>query len=153
MALYVPASRRRIHAVVIGVVALVVGLVAGLLVGRASVTTTSERITHVRHEADDLATRVQALTIEYEQAFTGQGDTVQGGVLDALNGIDRDAAAAIGDAPWLTAANRAAVTEALQQLRTSAEAKVDPQTFADQTNAVAVVIHQQLGEEGQTSSS
>jgi hypothetical protein len=34
---------------------------------------------------------VQALTIEYDQALAGQGDTVQGGVLDALAAIDRDA--------------------------------------------------------------
>ena len=78
---------------------------------------------------------------------------MQGGVLDALAGIDRDAAAAIADAPWLTAANRAAVMEALQQLRSSAQAKVDPQTFADQTNTAAAVIHAQLGDEGQAPSS
>jgi hypothetical protein len=149
MAIYVPVSRRRLRAVAIGVVALAVGLLVGVLAGRASITTTGERISRVRTEANDLATRVQALTIEYEQAYRGQGDTVQGGVLDALAGIDRDAAAAIADAPWLTAANRAAVTQALQQLRSSAQAKVDPQAFADETNTVAAVIHAQLGDEGQ----
>jgi hypothetical protein len=148
MALYVSPSRRRVRLVAVAVVALLVGLGAGLFVGRASVTTTGERIAEVRTQATDLATRVQALTIEYEQALAGQGDTLQGGVLDALAGIDRDAAKAIATASWLTAANRAAVQGALQQVRAAADAKVDAQTFADQTAAAATVIHQQLGEEG-----
>jgi hypothetical protein len=148
MALYIPPSRRRLHAVLIGAATLVVGLIVGLLIGRASITTTGEQIRRVRTEAAELATRVQALTIEYDQALNGTGDTVQGGVLDALTGIDRDAAKAIADAPWLTSANRTAIRHVLQQVRTAAEAKVDAQTFADQTTAAAATIHAQLGDEG-----
>ena len=77
------------------------GVVGGLLIGRATVTTTAERIDHVRAAGEDLATRVEALTIEYEQAVAGQGDTITGGVLDALAGIRHDTTAVADDAPWL----------------------------------------------------
>ena len=42
----------------------------------------------MRARADTLGTRLEALTIEYEQALTGTGDTVKAGVLDALDLID-----------------------------------------------------------------
>src|SRR5215211_5563939 len=113
MALYVPPSRRRRRLVLTSVACLAVGIVAGLLIGRATVTTTGERIAEVRTEADDLATRVQALTIEYDQAVTGQGDTVEAGVIDALDAIDRDASRALARAAWLGQDSRSAVERAL----------------------------------------
>jgi hypothetical protein len=147
MALYVPPSRRRLHVVLIATATLLVGLIVGLVVGRASITTTDERIADVRTEANDIATRLQALTIEYEQALAGRGDTVQGGVIDALDGIARDTAKAISTASWLTASNKAEIDDALNKVRASARAKVTAQAFADQLAAAASVIRQLLGEE------
>jgi hypothetical protein len=149
MALYIPPARRRRRLVLVSAATLLIGLVVGVLVGRATTTSTAERITEVRTEANDIATRLQALSIEYEQALTGKGDTVQGGVLAALDGIDRDTARAVNTASWLTAANRTEVENALNQVRASAEAKVDAQSFADQLAEAASVIHRQLGDEGQ----
>jgi hypothetical protein len=145
MAVYVPPSRRRRRLVLTGVVALVVGLVTGLLVGRSSVTTTSERVAEVRAEADDIATRVQALTIEYEQALAGSTDTLQAGVLDAIDGIDRDAGRTLRAAEWLTADSRTAVEGGLQQVRRAAESRVAAEAFADQAAATAGTIRDELG--------
>lgn len=147
MALYVPPSRRRLHVGLIATATLLVGLIAGLLIGRTSITTTDERIAEVRTEANDIATRLQALTIEYEQALAGQGDTVQGGVLAALDGIDRDTSKVTRTASWLTPANKTDIDDALKQVRASAQAKVGAQAFADQVAAAASVVRKQLGVE------
>jgi hypothetical protein len=144
MAIYVPPSRRRRRLVLTGLVCLVVGVAAGLLVGRASVTTTSERIATVRTEANDIATRIGALTIEYEQALAGQGDSVQAGVLDALDGIDRDVASTLAAAEWLSPSARATVEAAVNNVRKAATARVSAQAFADQTTAAATTIRNEL---------
>jgi hypothetical protein len=148
MAIYVPPSRRRRRLVLTGLACLVIGVVAGLLVGRASVTTTSERISRVRTEADDIATRIEALTIEYEQALSGQGDSVQGGVLDALDGIDRDLAATLAIASWLSPSSRARLVAAVRDVREAATEQVSASAFADQTAAAATTIRAELGVPG-----
>jgi len=145
MALYTPPSRRRRRLVLTGIAGLVVGAVAGLLIGRATVTTPADRIAEVRSEAEDIATRVQALTIEYEQALTGTGDTVQGGVLDALDGIDRDAHQTLDLAAWISPANRTEVEQALQKVRQEAQQQVPAEAFADDTAAAAGIIRDVLG--------
>src|SRR5262245_54788198 len=99
MALYVPQSRRRRTAAILAAATLLVGLVVGYVVGRSSATTATEASTAVHAEADTLGTRIEALTIEYEQAVSGTGDTIQGGVLDALDGIDSDLDSLIEEAP------------------------------------------------------
>jgi hypothetical protein len=145
VATYTSPARRRARTVAVGVTCVVLGLVGGVLIGRASVTTTAERITQVRTAGDELATRVQALTIEYEQAVAGQGDTVEGGVLDALDGIRRDAATATAAAPWLSTGERADVDGSLRSVAEAATARVEADAFAARTAAAAAVIRTTFG--------
>ncbi len=145
MAIYTSPARRRAAVLIAAAACLVIGVVGGLLIGRATVTTTAERIEHVRTAGEDLATRVEALTIEYEQAVAGQGDTITGGVLDALTGIRRDTTAVADDAPWLSAAARAELDASLQAVADAADSRVDIAAFSDTTTRTAATIRAALG--------
>src|SRR6478672_1258876 len=90
MALYIPVSRRRRNAALVALATLLLGLVVGLLVGRSTAVTAAEAAREVRTQGDTLGTRLEALTIEYDQAVAGTGDTVQAGVLDALDRVVAD---------------------------------------------------------------
>jgi hypothetical protein len=144
MVRYVPPSRRRWRLVVTALVALVVGVVVGLLIGRSTVTTAQERATQVRTAAVDLATRVQALTIEYDQAIAAQGDTVQAGVVDPLRRIIADADRTMDEAVWLGADDRAAVDGALQAVRQAALDRVAADQFATAASTAAGVLTRTL---------
>jgi hypothetical protein len=145
VALYIPQSRRRRNAALLAVVALLIGLSAGFLLGRTSATTAEESAAAAHARADTLATRVEALTIEYDQAVAGTGDTIQAGVIDALDGIDRDLDRLIAVAPWLGAAQIAALHDATASVRTDATSKVDPKAFSTTTSDAAKTIRTTFG--------
>lgn len=145
MALYIPLSRRRRNAVLLAIATLLVGLVAGFLAGRSSAVTAGERSAQVRTRGDTLGTRVEALTIEYEQAITGAGDTVQAGVLDALDAIDDDLDRLIADAPWLGRAQIDALHSASTAVRTAADQKVTVDQFTSVADTSAATIRQTFG--------
>jgi hypothetical protein len=126
-------------------VALAVGVAAGLLIGRSTVTTAQERAQQVRREAVDLATRVQALTIEYDQAIAAQGDTMEAGVVDPMQGIIADADRTMDRAVWLGAEDRTTVDDALQAVRQAAIDRVPADQFATATATAAGVLTQTLG--------
>lgn len=140
MALYIPVSRRRRNAAVLAIAALVFGLVAGFVAGRSSADTAEERATAVRARADTLGTRLEALTIEYEQAVAGTGDSVQGGVLDALDLIDEDIDQLIGDAPWLGEAQIDSLSGATAAVRTAAQHTVTVDEFTAAVDAAATTV-------------
>ncbi len=145
MALYIPISRRRRNAALIAIATLVGGLIVGFVVGRSSATTAEERATEVRARADTLGTRLEALTIEYEQALTGTGDTVKGGVLDALDLIDGDLNALIAETPWLGTAQINDLHAATAAVRTAAEQTVDVDQFTKVVDAAATTIRDGYG--------
>lgn len=145
MALYIPVSRRRRNAALLAIATLLVGLGAGFLAGRSSAVTAGERSTQVRARGDTLGTRVEALTIEYEQAISGGGDTVQAGVLDALDAIDADLGRLIGDAPWLGRTQIDALHAASAAVRTAAEQKVAVDVFTSVVDTSAATIRQTFG--------
>jgi hypothetical protein len=148
MALYVPLSRRRRNAALVAIATLIAGLVVGVLVGRSSATTAQEAAREVRAKADTLATRLEALTIEYQQAVSGGGDTVQGGVLAALDLIEGDLPDLFGDAPWLGAAQRSSVTTAVQAVRDAATQTVSVDSFATTVDTSAKTIRATFGFDG-----
>jgi len=145
MALYVPQSRRRRNAALVAVATLLAGLVVGFLVGRSSAVTASEAAAQVKSQADTLATRVEALTIEYDQAVSGAGDTIQAGVIDALDGIDRDLEALTRDAPWLGAAQIAALHAATAAVRSAANDTVSTDAFGSVVSDSASTIRATFG--------
>jgi|SRR5829696_2670985 len=145
MALYVPLSRRRRNAALVATAMLLLGLVVGYLVGGSSAVTAAEAAAQVRSEADTLATRVEALTIEYDQALTGADDTIEAGVIDALDGIDHDLDVLIADAPWFGAVHSDDVRAAAAAVRTAAEETVTPEAFANVATASAATIRETFG--------
>lgn len=145
MALYIPVSRRRRNAAILAIATLLLGLVAGFLAGRSSAVTASERSAQARTRADTLGTRVEALTIEYEQAISGGADTVQAGVLDALDAIVVDLDRLIGDAPWLGTTQIDGLHAATTAVRSAAEQRVTAEEFTSVADTSATTIRQSFG--------
>ena len=96
---YIPLSRRRRNAMLVALATLVVGLVVGIVVGRTTAITRRRQPSGPR-KATPLAP-VSSVTIEYDQAIAGTGDSVQAGVLDALDLVEADMDKLIADSPWL----------------------------------------------------
>jgi hypothetical protein len=142
---YIPLSRRRRNAALVAIVTLLVGLVVGGLVGRSTAITASEAAQDVRAKGDTLGTRIEALTIEYDQAIGGTGDTVQAGVLDALDRVNTDMDKLIDESPWLGIAQIQALHDATAAVRTAGEDRVDPDDFADIAATTAALIRNSFG--------
>ena len=150
MAMYIPLSRRRRNAALLAVATLVAGLVVGFVVGRSSATTASEAARDVRARGDELASHVAALTIEYDQAIgadqtAGGTDTIQGGVLDALDLVDSDLDQLIEDAPWIGTAQADALHAATAAVRTAATNKVTADEFETVADTTATAIRTTFG--------
>jgi hypothetical protein len=142
---YIPLSRRRRNATLVALATLLVGLVVGIVVGRSAAVTASEAATQVRAKGDTLGTRIEALTIEYDQAIAGTGDTVQAGVLDALDLVDADTSKLIADSPWLGGSQKQKLHDAITAVRTAATSRVDTDTFADIAAKTAALIRETFG--------
>jgi hypothetical protein len=137
---YIPLSRRRRNATLAALATLVVGLIVGVVVGRSTAITASEAAHEVRARGDTLGTRIEALTIEYDQAISGVGDTVQAGVLDALDLVETDMDKLIADSPWLGPAQQQGLHDAISAVRSAGENEIDPDDFADiATNSAALI--------------
>jgi hypothetical protein len=142
---YIPLSRRRRNAALVALATLVVGLIVGVVVGRSTAITASEAAHDVRTKGDTLGTRVEALTIEYDQAIAGTGDTVEAGVLDALDLIEADIDKLVAETPWLGPAQITQLHDATAAVRTAAENRVDTTEFADIATRTAALIRDTFG--------
>lgn len=142
---YIPLSRRRRNAALVALATLVVGLIVGVVVGRSTAITASEAAHDVQTKGDTLGTRVEALTIEYDQAISGTGDTVEAGVLDALDLIEADIDKLVAETPWLGRAPIKELHDATAAVRTAAENRVDPTEFADLATRTAALIRDTFG--------
>lgn len=142
---YIPLSRRRRNATLVALATLVAGLVIGMVVGRSTAITAPEAARDVRSQGDTLGTRIEALTIEYDQAVSGEGDTIQGGVLDALDLIDADIDDLIDEAPWLGATQVQQLHDATAAVRAAGEDGVDPERFSTIASGTAKIIRDTFG--------
>lgn len=142
---YIPLSRRRRNAILVALATLLVGLVFGVLIGRSTAITASEAASSVRAKGDTLGTRIQALTIEYDQAVGGAGDTVEAGVLEALDLVEADVDKLIADSPWLGKAQTDLLHEATNAVRTASTNRVDPVLFAEIADNSAALIRDTFG--------
>ena len=149
MALYIPLTRRRRNAAVVAIATLLVGLVIGFLTGRSTAVTASEAARDVRAKGDTLGTRIAALEIEYDQAInaTAGSDTVQGGVLDALDLVAADTDQLIGEAPWIGPGQADALHAGIDAVRTAANARVTSDEFATVAATTARTIRDTFGVE------
>lgn len=142
---YIPLSRRRRNATLVAVATLLAGLVVGGLIGRSTAITASEAAQDVRANGDTLGTRIEALTIEYDQAIAGTGDTVQAGVLDALDRVVADMDKLIAESPWLGVMQIQALHDATTAVRTAGENKIDPVDFSEIATITAAQIRDTFG--------
>jgi hypothetical protein len=121
MALYVSVGTRRRRALVAIVVAALLAFGLGWLIGRQQVPSVEQRVTDVRQAAAEIATGIERLDIEYEQVLNGD-DTVQGGVIETLDGLRSDLIATMDDAPWIASATRAALLDSLAAVESAVNA-------------------------------
>ena len=140
MAVYVSVGRRRRNTVLLACLTAILGLASGWAIGHAQAPNLASQTASVQRTAGDLASRVGALPIEYAQAITGNGDTLQGGVLDALAGIKRDTLHELDRAPWIGQHQRDALIDRLSALAAAAKAMVTKVEFATACTDAAGLI-------------
>lgn len=145
MALYVPVSRRRRNAILLAVASAVVAFAVGYLIGRQATPSVSAQVASVQADAQALATRLEALPIEYDQALSGGQDTVEGGTLEALDGIQHDTIRAMDRAPWVHADDREKVLDAIAATSQAARDRADPAVFLAAVTAAAGEVRAVLG--------
>lgn len=119
MALYISAGRRRRRAVIVAAIVGVLAFGAGILVGRQQVPSIDSRVASVAASADDIATGVERLDIEYEQVLAG-GDTLEQGVLTPFDELRRELQHNLDRAPWVAASQRSTLLDSLAAARQSA---------------------------------
>lgn len=140
MATYVSKRQRQRRLITAVVAAAIVASAGGWVVGRASVPTVTERVTQARASGEELATRISALTIEYEQAVGGRGDSVAAGVLQPLTGITADLDVLLSRAEWVGSAEADRVRRLVKAVTTAAGATVGVSTFEQVAAAAAEAL-------------
>ena len=98
-----------------------------------------------QQQAADIAIQLERLPIEYEQALTGSGDTVQAGVIAPLDDIQVAATNAFDDAPWVSPQARAGAQDALAEVRRAAEDEVSADEFEAAVTDAANTIRLAFG--------
>lgn len=121
MALYVSVGSRRRRAIIAAIVAALLAFGVGLLIGRQQVPSIDQRVDEVSTSADDIATGIERLDIEYEQVLAG-GDTAQGGVLDPLHDLRVDLISTLDDAPWIGTSTRSTLLDQLAEIESEVKA-------------------------------
>jgi hypothetical protein len=144
MALYVSARRRRTRAVIAAAVAGLLAFGIGVLVGRQQVPSVSERIAAVQRDAGDVATGLERLDVEYAKVLAGT-DSLDEAVLAPIDQAIGRAQHALDEAPWITAAQRAAIVDALAQTRQSAVAEDPQDTFVGHLHDAAALVRSTFG--------
>lgn len=145
MARYIPIARRRRNAAFVAVIALFLGIALGWLIGKQSAPSVSAAVKDAQQQAADIAIQLERLPIEYEQALTGSGDTVQAGVIAPLDDIQVAATNAFDDAPWVSPQARAGAQDALAEVRRAAEDEVSADEFEAAVTDAANTIRLAFG--------
>ena len=144
MALYVSAGRRTRRTVIIAAVASLIALVVGWSIGRQQAPAIADRVATVQSQAELEATGLERLGIEYEQVLSGSDD-LDSSVIQPLDAVRADLQATMDRAPWLTAARRAALLDAVSQVRQAAIEGAPLDEFNSATLAAAALLRQELG--------
>ena len=152
MARYIPISRRRRNAAIATVIALFVGIALGWLIGKLSAPSVSSAVKDAQQQAADVAIQLERLPIEYDQALSGSGDTVQAGVIAPLDDLQAAATNAFDDAPWVSPQTRAGAQDALAEVRRAAEDEVSADEFEAAVTEAADTIRLAFGLSANSSS-
>ena len=144
MALYISASRRFRRTLVIAVAAAAVAFAIGWLIGHQQVPSIAERVTEVQQDGESQATGLERLGIEYEQVLAGTDD-LDSSVLQPLDDLRAELQSTMDRAPWLTGEERAALLDAVSQVRQNAVDGVPLDSFTASATGAATLIRQELG--------
>jgi hypothetical protein len=146
MTLYISAARRQRRAIAWAVAVGLVAVVLGLLLGRQQIPSISDRVSSVQAAATEIATGVERLDIEYEQALAVSGaDTVVAGVVAPLDELRARLQRTMDDAPWLAASQRQALLDSLAELRSGALDGVSLAEFRTKADSTGQLVRAAFG--------
>jgi len=145
MALYIPRRRRRRTAALIALATLVVGFTVGYLLGRQATPSVASSVRTTLDRADQLATELDRLPIEYEQAVTGAGDSIEAGVLDPLLAAKDRLTGLLNDAPWVGADARERVQDAVASVELVARDAAPATDFAAAVKEASAAVRAVFG--------
>lgn len=144
MALYVSASKRFRRVLMIAIGVAIVAFVLGWLIGRQQVPSIDARVADVKEAAENTATGLERLDIEYEQVLDGTDD-LDTSVLTPLDDLRGELQGTMDQAPWLTTAMRAAMLDALAQARQAAIDQVSLENFTTAIDDAAGEVRSTFG--------
>jgi hypothetical protein len=144
MALYVSAGKRFRRMLMIAAGVAIVAFVFGWLIGRQQVPSIDARVADVSEAAENTATGLERLDIEYEQVLDGSDD-LDTSVLKPLDDLRGELQDTMDDAPWLTTTTRAAMLDALAQARQAAIDGVPLDDFTAAIDDAAGVVRATFG--------
>lgn len=124
MAIYISEGTRRRRLLSIAVACLVAGLAVGGVIGRATSASVEDAVQEVRAFAEDGATALERLPIEYEQALAEEGGESTDTIADALGRARATLDAAYGAIDVFGPASRAATDEALDEVARAIDDRV-----------------------------
>ena len=146
MTLYISAARRQRRTIAWAVGVGLVSLVLGLLLGRQQIPSIGDRVASVKAAAGEIATGVERLDIEYEQALAASGtDTVAAGVVTPLDELRARLQRTMDDAPWLAAAQRQALLDSMAELRSGALDGIPLAEFRTRADATGQLVRTAFG--------
>lgn len=146
MAIYVSAGRRLRRTIVIAAVAAVVAFGLGWLFGRQQVPSVDDRVAESRAAAQNIATGLDRLDIEYEQVLTGtDGETVERGVLEPIDALRADLQRAMDRAPWITGPQRSAALDAMLATRAVAADGASLDDFRSSAATASALVRDTFG--------
>ena len=144
MALYVSRATRLRRTLIAVAIAAIVAFAAGLLIGRSLTASVSDRVASTRTAADDIATGIERLDIEYQQVLDGT-DSLQTAVLTPLDDLRHELQSAMDRAPWLQSDQRATMLDAIAQVASAAQAGEPIEAFTSRLGAAATAVRSAFG--------
>ena len=146
MTLYISAARRQRRTIAWAVGVGLLTFVVGLLFGRQQIPSISDRVSSVQAAAGEIATGIERLDIEYEQALAASGtDTVTAGVVAPLDELRARLQRTMDDAPWLAASQRQALLDSMAELRSGAVDGISLDDFRTRADATGQRVRTAFG--------
>ena len=146
MSLYISVARRQRRTIAWAVAVGLVTLVLGLLLGHQQIPSIGDRVASVQAAASEIATGVERLDIEYEQALAVSGaDTVTAGVVVPLDELRARLQHTMDEAPWLAPSQRHALLDSMAELRSGALDSISLADFRTRADSTGQLVRTAFG--------